>query len=108
MFTYAHVKWFYGQSERAYYLNYFIKDICTLLTRCLYSSLCSWIIMTNIDKNNNNNQGKKNKKAIFAVMNTTLAVVKIMPEKFRPLRQRCSTLPTELTSQLGAGHFDGS
>ena len=21
---YAHVKWFYGQSERAYYLNYFI------------------------------------------------------------------------------------
>ena len=21
----AHVKWFYGQSERAYYLNYFIK-----------------------------------------------------------------------------------
>ena len=25
MFTYAHVKWFFGQSERAYYLNYFIK-----------------------------------------------------------------------------------
>ena len=24
MFTYAHVKWFYGQSERAYYLNYFV------------------------------------------------------------------------------------
>ena len=24
MFTYAHVKWFYGQSEHAYYLNYFI------------------------------------------------------------------------------------
>ena len=24
MFTYAHVKWFYGQSERAYYLNYFM------------------------------------------------------------------------------------
>ena len=23
VFTYAHVKWFYGQSERAYYLNYF-------------------------------------------------------------------------------------
>ena len=22
--TYAHVKWFYGQSERVYYLNYFI------------------------------------------------------------------------------------
>ena len=28
MFTYAHVKWFYGQSERAYYLNYFIKFDC--------------------------------------------------------------------------------
>ena len=24
VFTYAHVKWFYGQSESAYYLNYFI------------------------------------------------------------------------------------
>ena len=24
VFTYAHVKWFYGQSERAYHLNYFI------------------------------------------------------------------------------------
>ena len=24
MFTYAHVKWFYDQSERVYYLNYFI------------------------------------------------------------------------------------
>ena len=27
VFTYAHVKWFYGQSERTYYLNYFIKSI---------------------------------------------------------------------------------
>ena len=26
VFTYAHVKWFYGQSERAYCLNYFIKQ----------------------------------------------------------------------------------
>ena len=25
VFTYTHVKWFYGQSECAYYLNYFIK-----------------------------------------------------------------------------------
>ena len=24
VFTYAHVKWFYGQSDGAYYLNYFI------------------------------------------------------------------------------------
>ena len=30
MFTYAHVKWFYGQSECAYYLNYFlIKNPCS-------------------------------------------------------------------------------
>ena len=28
VFTYAHVKWFYGQSERAYYLNYFINIFC--------------------------------------------------------------------------------
>ena len=27
VFTYTHVKWFYGQSERAYYLNYFIMLI---------------------------------------------------------------------------------
>ena len=26
VFTYAHVKWFYGQSERVYYLNYFINN----------------------------------------------------------------------------------
>ena len=25
VFTNAHVKWFYGESERAYYLNYFIN-----------------------------------------------------------------------------------
>ena len=25
VFTYARVKWFYGQSESAYYLNYFIN-----------------------------------------------------------------------------------
>ena len=30
MFTYAHVKWFYGQSERAYYLNYFIINLLKL------------------------------------------------------------------------------
>ena len=29
MFTYAHVKWFYGQSEHAYYLNYFIIQYTT-------------------------------------------------------------------------------
>ena len=26
VFTYAHVKWFYGQSERTYYLKYFIMN----------------------------------------------------------------------------------
>ena len=26
VFTYANVKWLYGQSEHAYYLNYFIND----------------------------------------------------------------------------------
>ena len=29
MFKYTHVKWFYGQSERAYYLNYFINGNIT-------------------------------------------------------------------------------
>ena len=29
VFTYAHVKWFYGQLERAYYLNYFINHFST-------------------------------------------------------------------------------
>ena len=56
-------------------------------------------------------------KVIFAVMNTTRAVVKRRPKKkFRPvrdfnpwsLRYRCSALLTELTSQLGAGHYVGS
>ena len=27
MFTYAHVKWFYGQSEHMYYLNFFIMKV---------------------------------------------------------------------------------
>ena len=56
-------------------------------------------------------------KVIFVVMNTTRAVVKRRPEKkFRPvrdfnpwsLRYWCSALLTELTSQLGAGHYVGS
>ena len=55
-----------------------------------------------------------NIKAIFVLMNTTCAVMKIRPEKkFRPvrdlnlwlLRYRCSALPTELTSQLRAEFF---
>ena len=31
MFTYAYVKWFYGQSERAYYLNYFVMKSASLV-----------------------------------------------------------------------------
>ena len=27
MFAHAHVKWFYGQSEHMYYLNYFIMKV---------------------------------------------------------------------------------
>ena len=44
VFTYAHVKWFYGQSERAYYLNYFIKYffkiLCLTLSEFLIFSEC--------------------------------------------------------------------
>ena len=29
VFKYTHVKWFYGQSERAHYLNYFINGNIT-------------------------------------------------------------------------------
>ena len=29
--TYAHEKWFYGQSERAYYLNYFVMKSASLV-----------------------------------------------------------------------------
>ena len=49
-------------------------------------------------------------KAIFEVMNTTSAVVKVKPEKnqactgFKPMTfaNRCTTLLPELTSQLRA------
>ena len=55
-------------------------------------------------------------KAIFVVMNTTQVIVKIRPEKIGPVRDlnpgsllfRCSALPTELTNQLGAGHYVSS
>ena len=30
VFTYTHVKWFYSQSERVYYLNYFISIGCLI------------------------------------------------------------------------------
>ena len=46
-----------------------------------------------------------NIKAIFAVINTTWTVVKIRPENNLDLYGIwCNALPTELTSQLGAGH----
>ena len=42
VFTYAHVKWFYGQSERAYYLNYFLICFDSLeLLSCLIAGLSS-------------------------------------------------------------------
>ena len=56
-----------------------------------------------------------NMEAIFTVINTTWAVVEIRPKKNSgctdlnqwSLRYRWSALPTELTSQLGAGHHVG-
>ena len=44
MFTYANVKWFYGQSECAYYLNYFISCGSTLK---FYFLLLLGIVMCN-------------------------------------------------------------
>ena len=35
MFAYTHIKWFYGQPERVYYLNYFI----ILFTKRISSSV---------------------------------------------------------------------
>ena len=47
MFTYAHVKWFYGQSERAYYLNYFITSIKTILYNSkMYENLFEFIFFS--------------------------------------------------------------
>ena len=57
-------------------------------------------------------------KVILAVMNTNWAVVKIRPENNSGLYRiwthdlynpsAINALPTELTSQLGAGHYVGS
>ena len=46
-------------------------------------------------------------------MNTSLAVLKVRPEKTSSLygiltHDLCDALPTELTNQLGAGHYVGS
>ena len=47
VFTYAHVKWFYGQSERAYYLNYFITSIKTILYNSkMYENLFEFIFFS--------------------------------------------------------------
>ena len=43
VFIYARVKWFYGQSERAYYLNYFIK----LISQDYYSPLLTFSLLSN-------------------------------------------------------------
>ena len=45
-------------------------------------------------------------EAIFAVMNTSYAAVKIRPKKFRLVRD-LKALLSELTSQLRAGHYYG-
>ena len=37
MLIYTRVKWFYGQSERAYYLNYFIKIYNTIFYATMLS-----------------------------------------------------------------------
>ena len=47
MFTYAHVKWFYGQSEHGYYLNYFIIIIVShdfpysVIPLYIYTNYCT-------------------------------------------------------------------
>ena len=47
VFTYAHVKWFYGQSERAYYLNYFVTSIKTILYNSkMYENLFEFIFFS--------------------------------------------------------------
>ena len=43
MFTYAHVKCFYGQSEHAYYLNYFIICIVCYNPLGLFACFRMWI-----------------------------------------------------------------
>ena len=45
VFTYTHVKWFYSQSERVYYLNYFISIdclICILIAEVI--RFCYWCL----------------------------------------------------------------
>ena len=48
VFTYAHVKWFYGQSERVYYLNYFI--IISVIFLSLYQRCIDCLLLTVISK----------------------------------------------------------
>ena len=59
VFTYAHVKWFYGQSKRAYYLNYFIINNVCYHTKILpsishvnlFSSLICWKMYRHCEEN---------------------------------------------------------
>ena len=46
VFTYAHVKWFYGQSERTYYLNYFINVFVWFSNVCLKNDWISSVIFS--------------------------------------------------------------
>ena len=72
VFTYAHVKWFHGQSERAYYLNYFImrynarslrqryeraqftihftNEVKKLVPRALLSYISTWEFLRTLEK----------------------------------------------------------
>ena len=72
-FTCAHVKWFYGQSERAYYLNYFINfnrlyptfDILAVLRRnfdILHSILPLKAVSPLFPTKAGSEQGKKRKR----------------------------------------------
>ena len=47
VFTYAHAKWFYGQSERVYYLNYFINLFVNMVKKINFQleETCNSIIL---------------------------------------------------------------
>ena len=52
VFTYAHVKWLYGQSEHAYYLNYFIKSPYQHLRKCIENSMEKMQTDASVKRNN--------------------------------------------------------
>ena len=56
IFTYTHIKWFYGQSEHAYYLNYFINSLLhSVMTAARLKSIfnsCLMVYLGNYHQNN--------------------------------------------------------